>query len=83
LRAQPLSVDLELWGRGGVAKLLSAAGLLSDRKDALGYTALNQAVHLGGTPEKIDKQQWHDLLVKAARTPVAPKKGAGTISPDK
>ena len=83
LRAQPLSVDLELWGRGGVAKLLSAAGLLSDRKDALGYTALNQAVHLGGTPEKIDKQEWHELLVKAARTPVAPKKGAGTISPDK
>ena len=76
LRAQPLSLDLELWGRGGVARLLSAAGLLSDRKDALGYTALKQAVHLGGTAEKIDKQQWHDLLVKAAQTPAAPKKGA-------
>lgn len=66
LRAQPLSLDLELWGRGRVAKLLSAAGLLSDRKDALGYTALNQAVHLGGTAEKIDNRQWHDLLVKAS-----------------
>ena len=75
LRAQPLSLDLELWGRGRVAKLFSAAGLLSDRKDALGYTALNQAVHLGGTAEKIDTRQWHDLLVKAARAPGAPKKG--------
>ena len=74
LRAQPLSLDLELWGRGGIGKLLLAAGLLSDRKDALGYTALNQAVHLGGTAEKIDRQQWHELLVKAARTPAAPKK---------
>ena len=36
MRAQPLSVDLELWGRGGVAKLLSAAGLLSVKASVRG-----------------------------------------------
>ena len=75
LRAQPFSVDLQFWAHGGIAKLLSAAGLLSTQKDELGYALLNQPIHLGGTLEHIDKSRWHDLLVKAAaRKPEAPKK---------
>jgi len=75
LRAQPFSVDLQFWAHGGIAKLLSSAGLLSTRKDELGYALLNQPIHLGGTLEHIDKSRWHDLLVKAAaRKPEAPKK---------
>jgi hypothetical protein len=56
---------------------LSTAGLLSSRKDESGYTMLSQPIHFGGTLEKIDKSQWHDLLVKAAtRKPESTKKGA-------
>jgi hypothetical protein len=73
LRAQPLSVDLQFWARGRIAKLLSAAGLLSGRKDD-GYAALNQPIQLRGTLEKIDTSQWHAVLVRAAeRKPPAPK----------
>lgn len=74
LRAQPLSVDLQFWARGRIAKLLSAAGLLSDRKDGLGYAALNQPIHLRGTLEKIDTSQWHEVLVKAAKAQPAGRK---------
>ena len=75
LRAQPLSVDLQFWARGRVAKLLSTAGLLSADKDGLGYTRLIQPIHFGGTLEHIDRSQWHNLLVKAATPkPVEPKK---------
>jgi hypothetical protein len=78
LRAQPLSVDLQFGARGQIAKLLSAAGLLSAKKDDLGYTLLNQPIVLGGTLEHIDKSRWHDLLVKAAtRNPDGPKKVSG------
>ncbi len=67
LRARPLRVDLQLGVRGQVAKLFSAAGLLSTRKDDLGYTMLSQPIVLGGTLAHIDGSQWHNLLVKAAR----------------
>jgi hypothetical protein len=76
LRARPLSVDLQFWGRNRIAKRLSKVGLLSTQKDDLGYTMLNQPIHLGGTLEHIDKSQWHKLLVKAAaQNPDVPKKG--------
>jgi hypothetical protein len=76
LREQTLSVDLQFWARGGIARHLSTAGLLSTRKDDLGYALLGQTIHLGGTLEHIDKSQWHNLLVKAAaRNPAGPKKG--------
>jgi hypothetical protein len=75
IRARPLSVDLQFWGRGRIAKRLSKVGLLSTQKDDHGYTLLNQPVHLGGTLEHIDMSQWHKLLVKAAlQTPDVPKK---------
>jgi hypothetical protein len=75
LRAQPLSVDLQLWARGRIAKLLSTAGLLSAQKDDLGYALLSEPIHLGGTLEHIDKSRWHELLVKAAaRNLGGPKK---------
>lgn len=75
LRAQPLSVNLQLCARGRTAKLLSTAGLLSTQKDDLGYTLLSEPIHLGGTLEHIDKSRWHELLVKAAeRNPGSPKK---------
>ncbi len=67
LRAQPLSLDLELGVRKGTAGFLKTAGLLSSRTDSLGYTMLNQPIHLGGTLEHIDDRQWHDLLLEAAQ----------------
>jgi hypothetical protein len=76
LRAQPLSVDLQFGARGRIAKLLSAAGLLSTQKDDLGYTMLSQPIFLGGTLEHIDNRRWHELLVKAAtQMPAGGKKG--------
>ena len=75
-RAQPLRVDLQFGARGQIAKLLSAAGLLSTQKDGLGYMLLSQPISLGGTLQHVDTRQWHDLLVKAAKqTPAVPKKG--------
>jgi hypothetical protein len=75
LRTEPLSVDLQFWARGRIAKLLSKAGLLSTEKDSLGYARLNQPIHLGGTLEHIDRSQWHNMLVKAAaQNPGEPKK---------
>lgn len=76
LAARPLSLDLRLGARGGVAELLSTAGLLAVGKDSQGYSWLNQTIHFGGTLEQIDESQWHDLLVKAATpVPEGPKKG--------
>jgi hypothetical protein len=75
-RAQPLRVDMQFGARGQIAKLLSAAGLLSTQKDGLGYMLLSQPISLGGTLQHVDTRQWHDLLVKAAKqTPAVPKKG--------
>ena len=75
LRDRPLSVDLEFSARGDTADLLEKAGLLSQRKDDLGYVFLNQPVHFGGTLGHFDASQWHDLLAKAAlRKPEEGKK---------
>ncbi len=71
LRDQPVTVDLELWAKGRIAKLLAAAGLLSDRKDDKGYTALTEPIQLRGTLAKIDTSQWHKLLVQSAKRPGA------------
>jgi hypothetical protein len=77
LRARPLSLDLQFWGRNRIAKRLGKVGLLSTQKDDAGYTLLNQPVHFGGTLEHIDNSQWHKLLVKAATPPSeVPKKGS-------
>jgi hypothetical protein len=82
LRARPLSVDLQFWGRGRIAKRLSKVGLLSTQKDGLGYTMLNQPIHLGGTLEHIDNSQWHKLLVKAAaQEKTAPQDKAAAANP--
>ncbi len=67
IRAQPLSVDLQFWVKGRMAKLMAAAGLLSDRKDDHGYTALKEPILLRGTLEKIDTSQWHAVMVKSAQ----------------
>ena len=67
LRARPLRLDLQFGVRGLTARAFSAAGLLSARKDDLGFTLLNQPVVFGGTLEHIDNRQWHELLVQAAR----------------
>ena len=63
---EPLSADLQFGARGRAADLLSKAGLLSSRKDELGYSLLSEPVHLGGTLDHIDIGQWHQLLVEAA-----------------
>jgi hypothetical protein len=66
LDERPLSLDLAIGTRGDTGDLLAKAGLLSDDKDDLGYTALVQPVHFGGSLAHIDASRWHDLLVKAA-----------------
>lgn len=73
---EPLSLDLVFGARGRVADLLSKAGLLSSKKDDLGYSELNQPIRLGGSLGHIDTGLWHDLLAKAAtEKPEAKKKG--------
>ena len=75
LRAQPVSLDLVVSVRGDTGDLLAKAGLLSENRDDLGYTAIVQPVHFGGTLAHLDATQWHALLVKAAtRKPDAEKK---------
>lgn len=76
--AAPLSVDLQLGVRGQIAELLSTSGLLSAQKDDQGYTLFNQPIHFGGTLQKIDDRQWHDLLAEAANLkPEGGKKSGG------
>lgn len=75
LRARPLSVELQFGARGGIATLLSTAGLLSADRDDQGYTLFQQPLHFGGTLEQIDKNEWHDVLLKAAtRVPASGRK---------
>jgi hypothetical protein len=75
LRARPLHVDLQFGARDRVAKLMAAAGLLSNHKDDSGYTLLSGPIVFGGTLEHIDRSSWHKLLVEAAkRTPPADAK---------
>jgi len=69
---QPLSVDLSLGVRGRLGKFLDIVGLLADGQDELGYSRLNQPIHLGGTLRSVDQSQWKDLLVQASL-----KKGNG------
>ena len=72
--ARPLSVDLQLGGKGRVAELLAEAGLLTAQKDSLGYAIFSQPLHFGGSLETIDSSQWHDLLAKAKVQPDRVKK---------
>ena len=73
LRAQPLSLDLQLAFRGLPADKLTAAGLLpaAVEKDAAGYMLLRPTVHFGGTLGQVDATAWHELLAKAAALPPA------------
>jgi hypothetical protein len=66
IRAQPLSVDLDIGARGRLGMILGIVGLLKEGgQDELGYTPLYQTVHLGGTLQNIDQGQWRDMLVQA------------------
>ena len=80
---EPLSVELQLGVRGKPAQLLATAGLLASRKDAQGYTMLNQPIHFGGTMQHLDESQWHDLLAKAAVPQPDEKKNDGPTTADK
>jgi hypothetical protein len=76
LRNRPLGLDLVFAARGDTEGLLAKGGLLSQRKDDLGYSILDQPVHIGGSLAHFDTSQWHDLLAKAAlRKPDEAKKG--------
>ena len=77
LRDQPVTVDLEFWAKGRLAKLLAAAGLLSDRQDDKGYTALKDPIQLRGTLAKMDTSQWHRFLLESAQRPAAAAPAAG------
>lgn len=72
--SRPLSLDLQFGARDQTAELLAHAGLLSGRKDDLGYSLLAEPVHFGGTLAQIDIRAWHDLLAKAATREPPPKK---------
>ncbi len=74
LRNRPLSLDLQFGARDQTAELLAHAGLLSGRKDDLGYSLLSEPVHFGGSLAQIDTRAWHDLLAKAATREPPPKK---------
>jgi len=73
LRARPLEVTVEMGARDRMAQLFAAAGLLSDRRDAAGYTLLSQPVVFGGTMAHINNHAWHELLVKSAERGETPK----------
>jgi hypothetical protein len=64
--SRPVSVDFRLGLHGGIAKLAQQGGLLSSRKDDLGYTELAQVLPFGGTVTHPESAAWHDFLVKAA-----------------
>jgi hypothetical protein len=66
IRAQPLSVDLDVGVRGQLGLVLGILGLLKEGgQDELGYTQLYQPVHLGGTLQNVDQSQWREMLVQA------------------
>jgi hypothetical protein len=76
LADRALSLDLQLGAQGKTAELLKKAGLLTDRKDELGYSVFSQTIHLGGTLAQIDASQWNAVLIKAATPkPAGGKKG--------
>ncbi len=77
LADQAIALDLQLGAQGKTEELLKKAGLLTGRKDELGYSAFGQNVHLGGTLAQIDASQWNALLIKAAtpKTDVSKKGG--------
>jgi hypothetical protein len=76
LADQTLSLDLQLDAQGKTAELLSKAGLMTDRKDELGYSVAAPTIHLGGTLAHVDAAQWNAILVKAATLkPEDAKKG--------
>jgi len=55
IRAQPLSVDLDVAVRGRLGLVLGILGLLKEGgQDELGYTQLEQPVHLGGSLQNIE-----------------------------
>jgi len=76
LRAQPLTLDLQLGARNAMATLLTTGGLLSSHKDSLGYTLMEEPIHLSGTLAHIDDSQWRAALAEAAK----PKPDAGAKS---
>ena len=64
--ARPLSLDLQFNVRNAFVALVAPTGLLAAQNDKGGYTPLKQLLHFGGTLEKIDASQWHDLLAEVA-----------------
>ncbi len=75
LRSRPLHLELHLAARGWDANLMKAAGLLSTRKDAKGFTLLKQPLTIGGTLAHPDNHQWHEWLLESARRKLPPPKG--------
>jgi hypothetical protein len=66
IRAQPLSIDLDVGVRGRLGNFLGIVGMLKEGgQDELGYTQLYQPVHLGGTLQSIDQSQWREMLLQA------------------
>lgn len=74
ISARPLDLRLEMAFHGVPADRLASVGLLATEKDAKDFRKLTQPVHFGGTLEKVNSQEWHDLLLQAALPPDAKKK---------
>ena len=66
IRAQPLSIDLDVGVRGRLGGFLGVVGMLKEGQD--------EPVHLGGTLQKIDQSQWKETLIQAPL-----RKGSGLI----
>jgi len=64
---QPVEASLRLRVRGHAAELLEAAGLLSQGRDDLGYTASAIPLEVGGTLLAPDLGAFRDALLKAAQ----------------
>jgi hypothetical protein len=65
IASQPLSLDLDMGVRGGLAKVMGLVGLLSDGQDELGYTHLYEPIQLRGTLGRVDRSQLRQMLVQA------------------
>ena len=79
LSQQPLAVEATLAVKGALAAQMKAAGLLSARKDWLGYSELAAPLRFGGTLARIDRSAWHDLA-RGGSQPGGGEKIAGGAS---
>lgn len=78
---QPFNAELQLAVKKNLATYLTTAGLLSTKKDDLGYALLPGPAHWGGTVGAIDPTAWRELLAQAAQRAPAKKETPAAKAP--